>query len=287
MTHPKTKIIKGTVTQIVSRESRSFPYKDEIRKIFKKEIFNKSPLLSTKGVLDARLIGLTVEYLSKYLCGWDVQEAITTFKNNLVLLESMSQEHFEHYLQTAEKLNQEEDRQLSNDLISDFMNLSAYDRIYRAGAGVEAVVELQNSNKPSEEEFEYITQLINRSMEFLKKCEPMFKHPLKFRPETFKHCSHLSNADGDFYSDLTILDFKVTKYNGVYSDDCLQVLTYWLLQRLENNLSNSKFDKEIEYIMIFNPNYNALYTCKVEDVTEEMIDFICERIMGVDKNLIF
>lgn len=73
----------------------------------------------------------------------------------------------------------------------------------------------------------------------------------------------LMKADGDYLYDKTLGDLKSSKYNKITKDYIRQLLFYKYLNNIGLNLY------EIDNLEIFNPLWNSIWTCKINDIKHD------------------
>lgn len=84
----------------------------------------------------------------------------------------------------------------------------------------------------------------------------------------------VSSGDGDFLSEDTLWDFKVSKSKPT-SQHTLQLLMYWIMGQ---HSGQDKF-KNITRLGIFNPRLNTVYLLNMEDVSPEIIATVEKEVI--------
>ena len=82
-------------------------------------------------------------------------------------------------------------------------------------------------------------------------------------------------GDGDFLTENTVWDFKVSKHDP-NKDHTLQLLIYYIMGKKSNN---PEF-KTVRNLGIFNPRLNKVYLLAISDVPTEVIAEVSEEIIG-------
>ena len=85
----------------------------------------------------------------------------------------------------------------------------------------------------------------------------------------------VDSGDGDFLTEDTLWDFKVTK-SKIMSKHTLQLLMYWIMGKH----SGQPIYSNINRIGIFNPRSNIVYIMNTNDISPDIIkavetDVIC------------
>lgn len=85
----------------------------------------------------------------------------------------------------------------------------------------------------------------------------------------------ISSGDGDFLTENTLWDFKVSKSKPT-NKNTLQLLIYWIM----GQHSGQEKYKNITRLGIFNPRLNMIYTLNINEISTNIIktvetDVIC------------
>lgn len=190
------------------------------------------------------------------------------------MLIRQNKEHHDSFKESLETLENSQERELTEELVKQFMKFSAYDQVYREKKSIEEVVECYETNIPKKICIRYIISLVERSLNILKECKDLYPNSLKFSAEAFNKCSIVIRAEGDFYSPDTVIDVKVDKLEIPSLESKLQVICYGLLHKIEfpyGNMSN---------LVIYNPRYDNTYSCKLSNIPKTTISYILKNIMG-------
>ena len=221
--------------------------------------FESTSALSEEENVHPTLIGLAVDYLSRFMLGDSKDSAFEISLKGAELLNHSTRPGA--YLLTIKGLDDES--------IVAAIKLVSYDCVYRAGP--QAYVD-QSQIKPTKETINNIREMVNRTVEFWKKYGPV----TVFGP-TFEggYTNSIATGDGDYLSKDTIWDYKVSK-GAPTSKHTLQLLLYYLL----GIHSIHEEYKEIKYLGIYNPRLNIAYRYQLDNLSKDTIETIEKDIIG-------
>ena len=114
--------------------------------------------------------------------------------------------------------------------------------------------------------------MVNRSILFFKEFGPVIQDGFTFSGGYGKY---ITSGDGDFLTEDTLWDFKVSK-NKPLPKDTLQILIYYIMGL---NSESSNFSNIVK-IGFFNPRLNQVYTYEVSNISIETIKEIEQEIIG-------
>lgn len=89
----------------------------------------------------------------------------------------------------------------------------------------------------------------------------------------------VSSGDGDYLTNDTIWDFKVSK-NEPTSKHSLQLLMYYILGK---HSIHSQFN-QIQYLGIYNPRLNKVYRYDIYNLSKEVIEEVSSEVIGYGKS---
>ncbi|UOR14175.1 hypothetical protein [Halobacillus amylolyticus] len=216
-------------------------------------------ILNESENIHGGLVGLAVDYLTRFLSGAPIEK---TFKISLM---------------GASNVNELE---LANDLLLDIKStddtsiesackMVGFDVAYRVGVPGYKPVELIN---PDEETITNIRIMVNRGLNFFKLYGPVIKDGFTLEGG---YTSSIATGDGDFLTDNTLWDFKVSK-SAPTNKHTLQLLIYYLMGVRS---IHSEF-KQIENLGIFNPRLNKVYLLSVSTISNEIINEVNTTVIG-------
>ena len=113
--------------------------------------------------------------------------------------------------------------------------------------------------------------MVGRSLNFLDNYGPVRAFGFDFEGG---YSNVIDSGDGDFLTEDTLWDFKVS-IKPPTKDHTLQVMTYYVMGL---HSYSSRFDN-IHKIGIFNPRLNTAYILDVDQVSQEIIEFIENEVI--------
>lgn len=228
-------------------------------RIFEQQAIQDNVELNSEENIYASLIGLAVDYMSRFILGTPVEESfrISFFGARIINKESVA-------LGLAKKIIGLDDESLKS-----ACKLVGFDVCFRSSIMGYRPVETIN---PDEKTIENIKIMINRSKVFFDKFGPITKDGFTFEGGYTKV---VSTGDGDFLTKDTLWDFKVSKAKPT-SKHTLQLLMYFLMGKK----SIHKYFDSVSKIGIYNPRLNIVYLLNLSDIEEETIKIVSKEIIG-------
>ena len=216
-------------------------------------------ILNERENIHSSLVGLAVDYLTRFLNGAPIEDA---FK--ISLMGAFNVKEIE----------------LANDLLFNIQGtddisiesaskMVGFDVAYRAGIAGYKPVELIN---PDKETISNIRIMVNRGLNFLKLYGPIVKDGFTFEGG---YTPSINTGDGDFLTENTIWDFKVSK-SAPTNKHTLQLLIYYLMGV---HSIHTEF-KQIENLGIFNPRLNKVYLLPISTISNEIINEVNTTVIG-------
>ncbi|MFR7934130.1 MAG: hypothetical protein ACLU4S_01680 [Clostridium perfringens] len=213
-------------------------------KEFNITILDDNIKLNEKENIHSSLVGLAVDYMTRYSIGTPINEA---FKISIMGASIIGESKF------AQKLI-EEIEGLDDNSIVNACKLVGYDVCCRAG--IIGYKPVQNIN-PDKDTIDNIRYMIKRSLKFIEIYGPIIKDGFTFEGG---YTNLVSKGDGDFLTKSTLWDFKVSTKNPTNAHT-LQLLMYYLMGI---NSTNEKYFKDVEKLGIFNPRLNSVYLLEIK-----------------------
>lgn len=203
-------------------------------------------------------VGTAVDYLTRYMMTGKKSQA---FKISIIGANQMGDGD-----QASKWLNEIEG--LDDNSICRACQLVNYDSMYRAGFPP------SEFKKPDASTILSVRMLVERSMDFFKDVGDIIADGFTFG-DAYTHLIHA--GDGDFLTEDTLWDFKVSKYPPT-KDHTLQLIIYYLMGKA------SKMDvfKSIRYIAIYNPRLNTIYKYDMSQMDINTIYKIRKDVIGYD-----
>lgn len=215
--------------------------------------------LYEKENIHAILIGLTVDYLSRFSFGTPLKKAFHISLRGASLVNEL--DYAKGLLNGIIGIDDKS--------IEKACQLVGYDVAFRAGI---AAYKSVKSIKPDKSTISNIKSMLNRCETFNEKYGPIVKDGFTFEGG---YTDIISIGDGDFLTKDVLWDFKVSKTNP-QSNHTLQLLIYYLMgQKSVHN----EF-KSIDKIGIFNPRLNKIYLKDIKDISPEVISKVSKNVIG-------
>lgn len=208
--------------------------------------------------IHASLVGLAVDYLTRYLSGSSAEEAFEMSLSGSFLVGEDA---------LARSLVQEV-KGLDDQSIRNACKLVGYDVCVRAGTAMYKPVEDIYAN---DETVSNIRTMVSRSLAFWEDFGPIFKDNLTFESG---YTAEVSTGDGDYLTEDTLWDFKVSK-NGPTNKNTLQLLLYYLL----GLRSIHKELQKVRRLGIYNPRLNIVYLLDVEKIAPEVVEAVTNNVL--------
>lgn len=226
--------------------------------------FDVTDLKDTNALYDSEnihstLVGIAVDYLTRFLNGAPAEEA---FK--ISLRGALNVHKFDLANELLLDIQGTDD-----DSIISACKLAGFDVAYRAGIMAYKPVELIN---PDEETISNIRVMVGRGLNFLEQYGPIVKDGFTFEGG---YTPTVTTGDGDFLTEDTLWDFKVTK-SAPTNKHTLQLLMYYLMGVQS---VHSEF-KKVENLGVFNPRLNKVYLLPISSIPNEVIDEVNTVVIG-------
>ncbi|MEB9970344.1 hypothetical protein P4K82_01870 [Bacillus cereus] len=209
--------------------------------------------------IHSTLIGLAVDYLTRFTMGTALEKAFKiSLRGALRVNES---DYAEELLNGISGLD--------DTSIENACKLVGFDTAFRAGiASYKPVHTIQ----PDFFTISNIRTMVERSRGFNDNYGPIVKSGFTFEGG---YTELISSGDGDFLTETTLWDFKVSKKDPT-SKNTLQLLIYYLMSV---HSIHSEF-KQIENLGIFNPRLNKVYLLPISTISSEIINEVNTTVIG-------
>lgn len=230
-------------------------------KNFQKIKMASSEELEKKENIHASLIGLVVDYLSRFVNGSTIDEAFKISFKGASLLNSDELKNAEILAQSISGVDEKS--------IISACKLVGYDVIFRAGRLGYKPVEYIN---PDTSTINNIRIMVERSVRFFTEYGPVTTDGFTFEGG---YTGLIDSGDGDFLTADALWDFKVSKSN-ITTAHTLQLMIYYLMgiHSIHNEFNS------ITNIGVFNPRLNIVYMLDVSKIPEALISEIETEIIG-------
>jgi hypothetical protein len=226
---------------------------------FTETVFHDGILLKPEENIHASLVGITVDYLTRYMMGTPTEKAfIISLKGSLAVRE-----------EKKAKMIMSNIKGLDNQSIICACKLAGYDVCFRAG--ITGFRPVDNINADENTIFN-IRTMVNRSLVFWENYGPIIKDGFTFDGG---YTSTVSAGDGDYLSQDTLWDFKVLK-DKPNNKHTLQLLMYYIMgcRSVHNEF------KSIKNLGIYNPRKNTVYLLEIAKVEQSLIDEVSTDVIG-------
>lgn len=229
------------------------------KKEFTHIILDDGITLNEKENIHPMLIGLVVDYMSRFIMGAPKEEAFHI---------SLAGAKIACDLFNANKLLSKI-HGLDSESITNACKMVGYDVCFRAGMNRYKPVETIN---PDMNTIENISTMLKRVSTFWKKYGPIVKHGFTFEGA---YTPIISSGDGDYLTHDTLWDFKVSK-RDITPKYTLQLLVYYIMGK---HSIHEEF-KTIDNIGIYNPRTNTIYRIGVCNIPQETMNLVAKEIIG-------
>lgn len=248
----------ASVTQRINQIKQPYGGYLPVRNFYKTEYTDEYTLYEEENI-HSSLVGLAVDYLSRYmsgdaaenafeisLCGADI---INELENAYVLLKEVSG--------------------LDSRSIICACKLSGYDVCFRSGPqGYKPVEDIE----PNEATIHNIRVMVIRCMNLFRIIGPITKTDIQFDGG---YTRTVDKGDGDYMTEDAIWDLKVSKSTPT-SKHTLQLLMYYIM----GLHSDYPEFNNVRHLGLFNPRLNLAYTLDVDNISSDVIrtiesDVIC------------
>lgn len=226
---------------------------------FQKRILNDQVTLFPEENIHASIIGLAVDYLTRFMMGDAVNEA---FFISLAGAARIGESR------KANKLAKNI-KGLDENSIKCACKLAGYDVCVRAGINGYKPVDKIN---PDTNTIFNIRTMVERSIYFWKQYGPIVKSGFTLEGG---YTDLVSAGDGDYITNDTLWDFKVSKA-GPQTKHTLQLLMYYIMGL---HSIHPEF-QTITRLGIYNPRLNIVYTYNIADIDQSIIDQVSENVIG-------
>ena len=228
-------------------------------KLFSEEKLSDGKELFSQENVSPNLVGLCVDYLSRFMCGSAKEQAFEISLRGASLVgEDLQAQKF------LSKITGLDDSSIAN-----ACKLVGFDVIYRAGMALYKPVE---EIEPDSQTIANIRIMVERSLAFFADHGPVIKDGFTLEGAYTKL---ITIGDGDFLTADTLWDFKVSKTKPS-KNHTLQLLVYYLMgiRSIHPEFSS------IEYLGLYNPRQNVVYRLAISDIPKETIETVEREVIG-------
>lgn len=213
------------------------------------------------------LVGLAVDYLTRYMLGDSAEEAFKISLLGLGVCESAGMKEDAEY---GRELFRRLSRDLNMTTVESAIKLCAFDVCVRAGmAGYKSIM-LINADLYT---CSNVAVMVKRNLNLFK----VYGNPV-LNGFVFKggYTSTVSTGDGDFVTPDTLWELKVSVREPT-KEWTLQTLMYWIMGL---NSEHYEIFEKVKYLGIVNPRKNAVYRIAVADIPMKVIEAVERDVIG-------
>jgi len=229
---------------------------------------NDGQILNEEENLHPSVVGMAIDYLTRYLTGAKIDKAFEISIVGATLCEKLTKK--DSLAEIATYLANIKGNDKTS--IVNACKAVTFDVWYRnlfAAFGSRNATE----TNPDEATIQNIQIMLNRSLSFFKEYGPVVVDGFTF--EKNGYTKTVDSGDGDFLTKDTLWDFKVSKSKPT-NKHTLQLLMYWIM----GIHSGKKEFKPINKLGIFNPRLNDVFLLGTNSISEDIIravekDVIC------------
>lgn len=216
-------------------------------------------VLNENENIHAILVGMAVDYLTRFLNGAPIAEAF-----NISLMGAHNVNKYELADDLLRDIKGTDDTSIVN-----ACKMVGFDVAYRAGSMGYKPVELIN---PDEETISNIRIMVDRALHFFALYGPIIKDSFTFEGA---YTSVIDTGDGDFMTDNTLWDFKVSKSKPT-NKHTLRLLIYYLMgiRSIHHGF------KQIENLGVFNPRLNKAFLLPINEISNKTINEVNTTVIG-------
>ena len=209
--------------------------------------------------IHSSLVGLVVDYLTRFMMNKDLENSF-----RISIIGSILANDKEYAINLLKSIKGIDDKSIES-----ACKLVGYDVFVRTGGIGYKDVKIIN---PDKDTIDNIRIMIKRSLLFYEEYGPIIKDGFTFEGG---YTSKIDSGDGDFLTEDTLWDFKVSK-NKPNSSHTLQLLIYYIMgiHSIHNEFSS------IKKLGIYNPRLNTIYLIQIENIDKNIIDEVSNKIIG-------
>lgn len=224
-------------------------------------------LLSYNENIPPNIIGLTVDYMLRFLVTNDINSAFDISLKG-AMNASLRMDFLDAELVVEELLNQITG--VNDNSIISACKMCTFDTFYRSprNASVTAYMDVN----PNEDTIENIRVMIERALKVFDIHGECKKYGFDFLPNGYTDT--VTNGDGDFLTNDTLWDIKVSKYKPT-KENTLQIAIYYIMGKH----SGQKIFNDIHNIGILNPRLSKAYIIDMNEVPDEIIRTIENEVI--------
>ena len=250
---------------------------------FQEIAFDDGETLSEQENIHASIVGMVVDYLTRYIMGTNIKEAFKISIQGYIIRtkivnEAVINEDRKKQIDIISLLKQV--KGLDDNSIIAACKIVTYDVWYRNTLSAMLSKSAEEIN-PDRNTIGNIRIMVNRSVKFWDIYGEINSDGFTFIEKDDKgniihngYTLTVNTGDGDYLTEDTIWDFKVTKSKPT-NKHTLQLLMYWIMGK---HSGMDKF-KNINKLGIFNPRLNKVYILEVTKISNEIIKQVEDEVI--------
>ena len=237
---------------------------------FHTEILSDGLTLYPNENIHASLIGMCVDYLSRFMLGANVEDSffIPLMGSKIAMEYTGDESYFTRALSSLNKIVG-----LDDESIIHAAKLVSYDVWFRNSHAIALRSTDLDQINPDANTVSNIRLLVERTVRFYTDYGPITTDGFTFDPNGYTDL--VVAGDGDFLTEDTLWDLKVRR-SKIDSKTSLQLMMYYLMGKR----SGQDIFDSIQRIGIFNPRLHIVQTLDVSDVSSDVIETIEKEVIG-------
>ena len=205
------------------------------------------------------IVGTVVDYMTRFMLNGNLDKSFLIARLGARIV------GFEDYFQGL----LEQIKGLDDKSIFKAVKCASFDSVYRAG--ILAYKNVEDIN-PDNNTIRNIRIMVERSLDFFKEYGPVTSDGFTFEGA---YTEKVDTGDGDFLTNDTLWDFKVSK-DEPKAKHTLQLLMYYIMGK---KTGKKKF-KNINKIGFYNPRLNRVYLYEISSISSETLTSIEKDVIG-------
>lgn len=235
-------------------------------KMFSIVSFDDGQEMNDEENIHSSLVGMAIDYLTRWGMGANLTEAFKislqgAWYHDKIMKNDFAKNNAKHLLMGMKGLD--------NQSIINACKMVGYDVCCRSGMAFYKPVEDIN---PNQAVIKNIRIMVERCFSFLDDYGPVVKEGFTFDGG---YTEIISSGDGDYLTEDTLWDFKVSKSEPT-NKHTLQLLVYYIMGC---HSKHTEF-KNIKKLGIFNPRKNKAYIIDVANIPQDVIDEVSREVIG-------
>lgn len=236
------------------------------------QVFDDGKKFYKKLNISPDLLGVIVDYLTRFVCGCDKEEAF-----RIALMGAKIASKFkglpEIYVEAVANMVKI-DKSLDDESIKAACMLASYDRWRRDEFRMYAKYIGKKIEKPKPDSYtiQFIKTMVERCADFFKKYGICISFGFDFSGGGYTET--VNSGDGDLIVGDTLFDLKCIKQNPT-KEHTLQLLMYWIM----GQHSGQDIFKKVTKIGFFNPRQNTAYIKPIAEIPEKIIKEIEDNVI--------